>query len=47
MNYWLVSVGEKVVISVVVGCKFGNYLFFVVGVKLCVMVYFAIAKVYY
>ncbi len=46
MNYWLISAGEKVVISAVIGCQFGNYLFVVIGVKLCVMVYFGIAKLY-
>ena len=43
----MVTIAEKVLISVVIGGKMGNYLYIIGGVKLLVMIYFWVDKVYY
>ena len=47
MRYWLATSAEKVITSVVIGSGFGYELYVVGGVKLLMVGYFCVDKVYY
>jgi len=46
MSYWIVTSVEKILLTVIIGSKFQFYIYFVVGIKLCVLLYFWFTQLY-